>query len=137
MKKQKPFPFASFITGSRAYGPGARRSHGNLHSDTDLIVFVTHKEIGKLQAIADAPTQEDMEREKHYLQLVGGYSLRFGSLNLICVPSDEPSGPLSYQICRKGTNILKTKAKSHPVTREYAIEFFGKLRSKAGLRSKL
>ena len=105
----------SFVTGSHAYGtPGP-------DSDMDLVVFVTEKDLNRLQRLADK--EEPSPLAQGYIN-AGGTPLRFGRLNLICCTNEK-----YFEIWRDGTYLLRKQA---PVTRQFAVEFLTTMRRKAG-----
>lgn len=94
----------SFVTGSRAYGTPRP------DSDIDLVVRVNPEDLGRLIAASD---------KHHRYDDNDSASVRFGSLNLICVTSDA-----AFDAWESGTKALSVIA---PVSREEAIEHFAAL----------
>lgn len=113
LKNKDRHPFRAFVTGSRVYGTPRP------DSDADVVIFIPHKQVHLIRELADGPTAEDTK----YALMNAGWCLRFGRLNLICVENEE-----QYKIWRDGTRHLRHKAKSHPVSREFAMEFMRSLR---------
>lgn len=96
----------SFITGSHAYGIP------NEKSDIDLVV------------LADEATFITMQQNCRSGDLArkfddGGWSFKFGTLNIIGVTSPE-----EFQKWRDGTDYLKTIS---PVSRQAAVDHFTSL----------
>jgi hypothetical protein len=117
MKEEVFKSWKPFLTGSHAYGIPGR------DSDIDLVVLVTEAELTKLQVTADPP--RGSEADEAYMVYTSTWSLRFGRLNLLATTQEY-----QFDIWRKGTKRLKRQA---PVSREFAVEFFRRLREEAGL----
>lgn len=111
--KPDPHPFRVFVTGSRAYGLP------RVDSDIDLVVFVTEADLERLMEFGEHMIDP---QDPDYIA-ASGIPFRFGDLNLLCVTDAK-----KYDIWLKGTRHLK---KQKPVTREFAIRYFRKLRKQA------
>jgi hypothetical protein len=103
----------SFLTGSRVYGTPRE------DSDIDLVVLLDADEMVGLAKIARNEETHGSPGGPHYED---GMSIRFGSLNLLCVTDEK-----HFQTWREGTEQLKAM---RPVTREKAIEHLAELRHK-------
>ena len=103
----------AFITGSHAYGEPTKKS------DVDLVVFVSPETMVELRKLAD---RDLSQTEEDYTKLEC-HSVRFGKLNVLCCITEE-----AYRTWRRGTKRLKAQA---PVSREFACDFFAKLREEA------
>ena len=99
----------SFLTGSCAYGTPT------VKSDIDVVVYMDDKKLIKLLLENGGHSSGDKND-------MGGYSVSFGSLNIIICTT-----PQQYAAWQKGTNELIAKK---PVTRDEAVEIFNKYRSK-------
>lgn len=99
----------AFLTGSRAYGTPRETS------DTDLVVFVTEKDIEVL-------ISQGHQRDFGSGTGLGNVSLRFGGMNLICLTDIT-----DYEIWAEGTKRLIERA---PVTRQEAVAMFDRLYEK-------
>ena len=113
----------AFLTGSRAYGTPQPSS------DIDLVVFLSRDDLAVLRQFDEGPdprhtTNTGSEPDKPFEDGVGA-PLRFGKLNLLCI-----TDPKAYACWLNGTATLKKMA---PVSRDFAVEFFRKLREEAGL----
>lgn len=93
----------AFVTGSRACG--APRNN----SDVDLVILASPEDIDILAGQA-------VHVEAGSGEALGNVSLRFGSLNLICL-----TDAADYQIWRKGTAALKARK---PMHRQLAVAEF-------------
>ncbi len=112
----------NFVTGSRAYGLPKD------NSDIDLVCFVDHDTLQQLRNLADPENKVDPTKEMDYFDFcsdksTSGYpdtddrmSLRFGSLNLICVTDIN-----EFNMWFEATNEL---IKLKPVTRDFAVSYF-------------
>ncbi len=113
----------AFVTGSHAYGTP------NVKSDIDLVVLVSPADHRRLrEQAAKAMTLQEIlaDVEAFEANPDNGYdqedvvSLRYGRLNLLCTCSLK-----HYNVWKKGTAFLRGKK---PVTRDYAVRYFKKLR---------
>ncbi len=100
----------SFLTGSRVYGTPRD------DSDVDLVVLLSVRDKDILSEFIDNQEEATDRYEGH------GTNYVMGKLNLICVTTQ-----VEFDIWKKGTEDLKAIA---PVTREFAVDYFRKLRDK-------
>lgn len=101
----------SFVTGSRVYGTPRP------DSDIDLVVLLSCPDLSRLIDAADNQDDLGSPGGEHYED---GRSLRFGTLNLLCVTDKK-----HFDVWAKGTEELYAK---RPVTRDQAIMHLSKLR---------
>src|SRR5262245_39084422 len=102
----------AILTGSYAYGIPHEKS------DIDLVVMIDKETLDRIEHHG-----KDAKFRDEYIS-AGGRPLQFGKLNLICCTNEK-----YFEVWRKGTKRLKKMA---PVTRDFAIEFFRKMRLEAG-----
>lgn len=96
--------FEGFLTGSHAYGqPRQGFSDAWSNSDVDLAICVDDETFQTLKANADPTGPGSGERER---------SLRFGSLNVICLTPEE------FAAWREANDELVAQ---RPVTRDKAV----------------
>lgn len=110
----------ALLTGSRVYGTPKP------NSDIDLVVLMSVKDLHRLQELFKDEWRSNTADTGNY-DGIGAMSdqFRFGNLNLI-VTTD----PLAYEVWRRGTEALSWAA---PVTRDFAVKFFKKLREHCGV----
>lgn len=105
----------AFLVGSHAYGTPTPES------DIDIVVMVSQEELPKLRELAgDTSPKPDSYGNGE----ISSASLRFGNLNLIVVTSET-----DWRLWKNGCQELKRLS---PVTRDFAIEYFRRLRAKRG-----
>lgn len=97
-----------FLCGSRAYGSPRD------DSDTDVVVLVTESQVDDLIELADAEDEDSPDENCETYDGSTAFSLRFGSLNLICFTE-----PDVFNAWKSATESLIEK---RPVTREQAVE---------------
>ena len=92
----------SFITGSRVYGTATEES------DIDLVILCSPEDKKMLTALSDT----------------GKMPTRYGKLNLCILDSSDYDEKKKFELWAAANVELKARAKTAPVSREEAMEYF-------------